>query len=335
MLNLLPWHQPQWQQFVQTRRNDRLPHALLLAGPNGIGLKEFSGVMTSGLLCRSPQENYFPCGVCKSCELFMTGNHPDIYRIEPEEEGKQIKVEQIRKLIEFINLKSQYEGYKVVVISPADGMNRSAANTLLKTLEEPPELSLLILLSHRPNMLPITIRSRCQQIWFSPTYDKSAIKWLEQQLQDATLAEELLKMTGGAPVAALEMMGNSVIEKQHIIIDDLELLLKDQQDPIKIAEKWNAYGSNQVFTWLLQLFGDMLRIKSDAKPLRLYQTGVFTRLQRLTNRLDLYGLMLCHDLILKNYSLSMSQISYNAQGLLEDFIIYWQIQTKHSGGQLT
>lgn len=333
MLNLLPWQAPQWQQFVQARKNDRLPHALLLAGPYGIGLQEFADVMIPGLFCRTPQEDYLPCGTCKSCELFLSGNHPDIYRIGPEEEGKQIKVEQIRELIEFINLKSQYEGYKIALIAPADSMNRSAANTLLKTLEEPPELSLLILLSHRPNQLPVTIRSRCQQIWFNPVYDQAATHWLEQKVQDPALTDELLKMAGGAPVAALELMTTGVIDKQQAIIEDLELLQKAGQDPVKIAEKWNAYGSNEVFTWLLQLFSDMLRIKSGVQPLRPYQSGMFTRLQRLTNRLDLYGLMLCHDLILKNYSLGMSQISYNTQGLLEDFIIYWQSQSNHSGGQ--
>ena len=332
MLNLLPWHQPQWQQVALSRKNNRLPHALLLAGPYGIGLKDFAEVMAASLFCRSPLENYLPCGACKSCELFVSGNHPDIYRIEPEEEGKQIKVEQIRELIEFINLKSHYEGYKVVMITPADNMNRSAANTLLKTLEEPPEFSLLILLSHRPSLLPITIRSRCQQTWFSPVYDQTAIDWLEQTLKDPAQANELLKMSGGAPLAALEQKENGVIDKQIIIINDLELMQKSQQDPIKVAEKWNTYGSNQVLSWLLQLFGDMLRIKSSAKPLRLYQTDVFARLQHLTNRLDLYRLMLCHDLILKNYSLGMGQISYNTQGLLEDFIIYWQYQTNNPGG---
>lgn len=332
MLNFLPWQQQQWQQYVLSRNNKRLPHALLLAGPYGIGLKEFADIMSISLFCRSPLENYMPCGTCRSCELFVSGNHPDIYRIEPEEDGKQIKVDQIRDLIEFINLKSQYEGYKVTVITPADKMNRSAANTLLKTLEEPPEFSLLILLSHRPSLLPVTIRSRCQQIWFNPVYDQTAFNWLEQKLENATQADELLKMAGGAPLAALELMKNGVIDKQKIIIDDLELLQKSQQDPVKVAEKWNGYGSNQVLSSLLQLFSDMLRIKSSTIPLRQYQVDEYTRLQRLTNRLDLYRLMLCHDLVLKNYSLGMGQISYNTQGLLEDFIIYWQNQTNHSGG---
>lgn len=332
MLTLLPWHQPQWLQFAQSMENDRLSHALILSGPHGIGLRNFADVMTASLLCRAKSEHYLPCGICKSCELFVSANHPDIYKIEPEEEGKQIKVEQIRELIEFINLKSHYEGYKVAMVTPADNMNRSAANTLLKTLEEPPELTIFILLSHRPDMLPITIRSRCQKTWFKPVYDRSALDWLEQRLEDPARANEFLKMSGGAPLAALDLPENNVIDKQVIIIDDLELLQNSRQDPVKVAEKWNAYGSNQVLSWLLQLFGDMLRIKSHSQPLRLYQSDVFTRLQHLTNRLDLSRLMLCHDLILKNYSLGMGQISYNTQGLLEDFIIYWQYQTYHSGG---
>ena len=334
MLNLLPWHKEQWEKIIQTRLNNRMPHALLFSGPRGVGKTQFARYLASSIFCFSPVNDFIPCGKCKSCELFVAGNHPDICLIEPEEEGKQIKVDQIRDLIDFINLKSQYEGYKIAIINPADAMNRSSANTLLKTLEEPPEQSILILLGHRPNLLPVTIRSRCQQIQFNSVYAEPARSWLAERIENRQPADELLIMASGAPLAALEMIENNDIEKMKMVVSDLETLQLLKDDPVRIAEKWNKCGAARIFQWLLQLMGDLVRLKSSSGHVRHYQSGEYPGLQRLTNRLDLYKLMLCHDLLLKNYSMCMGQISYNTQALLEDFIIFWQEQANHTGGQI-
>ena len=153
MVNLFPWQVAQWQLYEHAIANNRLAHALLLSGPAGMGKNRFANFLAASLLCNAPDEHLYPCNQCKSCTLYNAGNHPDINYIQPEDEGKQIRVELIRELIEFINLKSQYERYKIAIIDPAEAMNRSAANTLLKTLEEPPALSMLILVSHRPELL--------------------------------------------------------------------------------------------------------------------------------------------------------------------------------------
>jgi DNA polymerase-3 subunit delta' len=324
MLKIFPWQEGQWQQWQLTRKNDRLPHALILEGPEGIGIDKFSRCITYNLLCEQLIDDTTACGHCRACDLLRAGSHPDLRMIEPEEEGKQIKVDQIRSLIDFINLKSQYRRYKITIITPAESMNRSAANTLLKTLEEPPGKSLLILLSHRPNLLPITIRSRCQHIYFKPAYDKDTLNWLYDQMNDPSQAEQLLAMAGGAPLAALELLENNRLNDRNIILDDLEALMEKQDDPVKVAEKWNSMNANHVLRWLLQLIGDMVRLKSSAKPLKIQDADLVTRLQHLINPLDLRELILCHDLVLKNYSLGMGQVGYNSQGLLEDFIIYWQ-----------
>lgn len=324
MLNVLPWQKGHWQQLQLVIRNNRFPHALLLSGPYGIGLDQFSHCLSAGLLCRNPTESINFCGQCKSCHLHKSGNHPDVYLLRPEEDSRQIKVEQIRELIGFINLKSQYEGYKIVIINPADAMNRSAANTLLKTLEEPPALSLLMLITHRPNLLPVTIRSRCQHISLKPVFNEDALNWLKDQHADPEQVKQLLTMAGGAPLAALELIDNNSIGKQKMILDDLELLQKKQNDPIKVADKWNQSGADQILRWLLLLISDMVRIKSNAVPFRLHGGDAITSLHRLINGLDLCELMMCHDLVLKNYNLCTELISHNSQGLLVDFIIYWQ-----------
>ena len=332
MLNLFPWQAGQWQLYEQARGNNRLAHALLLSGPAGMGKNQFADLLAASLLCFSPVENYYPCKQCKSCSLFHAGNHPDISYIRPEEEGKQIKVDLIRELIGFINLKSQYERYKITVINPAEAMNRSAANTLLKTLEEPPALSMLILVSHRPDLLPVTIRSRCQQLRFNPAIDEETVAWLRTTGGIPENTETLLNMAGGAPLAAADMHEQGDIEMHDELLKDLELLQQGSDDPVRMAEKWNRTGAIRIFAWLMQLVYDMTRLKSSAPLVRLYQTDTSRRLHRLTNQLDLYKLSTCYELLLKNYALSTSQTSFNTQGLLEDFSIYWQGQFNTTGG---
>lgn len=332
MLTLYPWHTRQWQQFENATDANRLAHALLLSGPAGMGKNYFANLLSASLLCFSPAEHLYPCKQCKSCVLFTAGNHPDVNYIRPEEEGKQIKVELIRELIGFINLKSQYERYKIAIIDPADAMNRSSANTLLKTLEEPPAMSMLILVSHRPDLLPVTIRSRCQQIRFNPVIDRETVAWLQTITGVTENTETLLTMAGGAPLAAAEMLARGDIDLQTELLKDLELLQQAGDDPVRMAEKWNRTGANRIFQWLLQLIHDMARLKSGVALFRAYQNDASRRLQRLTNQLDLYKLSTCYELLLKNYALGMSQTSFNSQGLLEDFTIYWQGQFNTTGG---
>lgn len=326
MLTLLPWHRSHWSNIVRARQSDRLAHGLLLKEPAGAGAYEFARYLGGSLLCHNPHDDYSPCGTCKSCSLYEAGNHTDMQLIQPEEQGRQIKVEQIRTLIDGIMLKSQYEGYKIAIIKPADAMNRSAANTLLKTLEEPPPLSILILVTQRPERLPVTIRSRCQQITFQPDFTELARTWLADKTKDTKLADELLVLAKGAPLAALTMYENGTIEKQDSVLDDLAGLCKPGEDPVRAAKHWDDMGAEQVMLWILRIMTDMIRLKADNTAGNFGQSGAWNRLQKLTNRLDLYKLMSCYDLLLRNYRLCTGQISYDVQGLLEEFIIHWQQQ---------
>jgi len=264
------------------------------------------------------------CGDCQSCHLFEVGNHPDYLHIAPEEEGRQIKVEQVRSLIDFIVLKSQYQQYKIATIASAHCMNRSSANTLLKTLEEPPENSLIMLLTDRPHLLPITIRSRCQRINFSADYSKETINWLEHKLTDPGRASELLRFTDGAPLAALNIADSEAIKQRNKFIQDLAFIAAECPSPVIVAEDWNKIGAEQSLKWLLDIFSDMIRLKINAPSYGHYDEESADILHQLINHLDLDQLMRCHDLILDNYGLAAGQVSYNMQGLLEDFVIFWQ-----------
>jgi len=113
-----------------------MPHALLLEGPAGIGKQAFAQFVTDALLCEKTA-SVGACGDCAVCSLTQTGNHPDISYTQPLGDSDVIKIDQIRELVTWLQLTPQYHSYKVAVISPADAMNRNAANALLKTLEEP------------------------------------------------------------------------------------------------------------------------------------------------------------------------------------------------------
>lgn len=319
-----PWQLENWNTIQSATRAERMAHAILFTGPVGIGLEYFSKCLAAGLLCDNSGDELQACGNCRSCHLIQGESHPDLVTIEPEEAGKQIKIEEIRRLIDFMQLKSQYGRYKISVITPAESMNRNAANSLLKTLEEPPGQSLLMLLCHRPNLLPITIRSRCQQLRFKPAYDEATVRWVKENIETDENVQHLLTMAGGAPLAIPEMLENNIFEYQRNLLDDLFALKAGQEDPVKIAEKWKAYDTSHVLFWLSQLFSDMVRIKSLAKPVRISDPSMIGRLQELIKQLELHELTGFYHLLLENYGMSTGTISYNSQGLLEDVIIFWQ-----------
>ncbi len=162
------WQVQQWQRMNAARQQQRLHHALLLNGIRGLGLEAFAQELARGLLCEQPGEEGGACGQCKSCLLYAAGSHPDIVQIRPEEDSRVIKIDAIRELTGFMELKAQYGRYRIAIIDPAEAMNRNAANSLLKTLEEPPEQAIIILVNNDYMRLPVTIRSRCQRLIFTP-----------------------------------------------------------------------------------------------------------------------------------------------------------------------
>lgn len=174
-MNYISLHSSVWEK-LQSQRG-RLPHALLLIGQRGLGKFSLAQAFVQGLLCEHPMDGGVACGRCLACNWFEQGNHPDYRLLQPQalaeeadaEEGKkkasqQITVDQVRGLDDFLNVGAHRVGLKVVVVNPADAMNRNTANALLKTLEEPAPNTLFILVSNEPLRLLPTIRSRCQVV---------------------------------------------------------------------------------------------------------------------------------------------------------------------------
>ena len=328
MLELLPWQRHQWQQLGSAINSGKLHHALLLTGPAGIGLRQFANLLAARLLCHQPGE--YMCGECRSCILFKAGNHPDLILLEPEEAGKQLKVELVRELVEFMHHTSQYGRKKLAIIDPADAMNRSSANSLLKTLEEPPADTLIILLSHQPSRLPVTVRSRCQRINFPPSYTEQTMTWLEQNVGARQLdAGELLEIAHGAPLKAVEMLEHDPLGKRAGLLQDLVGIRRGDADVVKIAERWLALGSDEVLRWLLLIVHQLTRLKLGPAGHLSGDPAAIPYFQALTNELDLKQLVSYYDETLKHYQASTGPYNLNQQGILEDLIIYWQSLDRH------
>ncbi|MEO8716592.1 MAG: DNA polymerase III subunit delta' [Burkholderiales bacterium] len=220
---LYPWQNMAWETLGA--KLGQLPHALLIQGAQGIGKLALAERFAQRLLCEAANERNSPCGKCDGCRWIDAGSHPDLRRVEPEalarrygaedpeqpaaEPGRttkpsnEIKVDQIRALDGFLNLKSHRGGRRVALVHPAEAMNPNAANALLKGLEEPPGSALFILVSHRPARLLATIRSRCVAVPIEVPETAASLAWLEGQ----GLPEPApwLAFAGGSPLVALSL----------------------------------------------------------------------------------------------------------------------------------
>ena len=226
----LPWLEPTLREAVQTRH----AHALLVHGPQGVGQFELSLMLAQAWLCEAADTAARPCGTCASCRLVLARAHPDMLVLLPDalreplgwappgsdgdeavtdkaskaKPSKEIKVDAVRKAIEFAQTTSARGRGKVVVVHPAERMNGIAANALLKTLEEPAGQARFVLSGAAPDALLPTIRSRCQSLPMALPPTAMATAWLTQR--GVTDAAVMLAATGGQPQEALEWAGQGI-----------------------------------------------------------------------------------------------------------------------------
>jgi DNA polymerase-3 subunit delta' len=274
---LLPWQHDAARTALAGRAT--WPHALLLTGREGIGKRGLALEFARALLCEDARADGSACGECDGCRYVAAFQHPDLRIVEPveiDDEGAAtpapwITVAHIRALIEWAQLTSHRGMAKVAVIAPAERVNAAAANALLKTLEEPPAGTYLILVSHQPGRLPATVRSRCRVMAAPFPEFGSARAWLAEQ--GAGKPDALLAQAGGAPLAALALDASGYQAERAAWLD--ALAAPDELQPVTLAARIDA-GPRELrkerlaaaIDWLSAWCADIAAVHAGDAPLR-------------------------------------------------------------------
>lgn len=216
-------HQAVVARLRSTVADDRPAPAYLFCGPPGIGKRTVADAFTMELLCATPTAEG-ACGTCAQCIRVSGGTHPDVHVVAREEDRRDIRTEQVRELTRWLVLRPLMAHRKVAVLDGAETLNEHGQNALLKTLEEPPGASVLLLAAGRASLLLPTVRSRCQQVRLDPLSDADLGQFLEREGVPRAEAALLVSRSGGSPGRALALRGDPLGERRSLLLDRLARL---------------------------------------------------------------------------------------------------------------
>lgn len=322
-----PWQEKQWKQVWSAYQAGRLPHGLLLTGMAGIGKLHFAEHLAQALLCQKMAASDEPCGLCHACRLALTAAHPNIHLVTPEKEGHAIKVDQIRDLAEFVQQSSMQQGLRIVIINPAHSMNVNAANALLKTLEEPAEGAIIILVTDQAGSILPTIKSRCQRILFPRPEQEIALKWLSQadsaSSSDDIRDEQALRLAHGAPLAALAIKKDDILPLRTELFRALSDLANKKADPLALAAKWQKSDPVQWLDLLAGWTADLLRLQLGADAAQLHNQDFAAELTTTAANIPIKRNQHVMQRAVKMRGQLSAGLNYNKQLLMESLLIHW------------
>ena len=295
----LPWHDSAWKPVLAARAGGRLPHALLLHGPKGLGKGRFARQLAALCLCEPAPAGPAPCGACRGCRLATAGTHPDLHVIQPEEGKVALSIDQIRELSGDLVLLPHLASLKIAIIRPAESMTPSAANALLKTLEEPAGATLLLLVSARPSALPPTVRSRCQVVRFRPPPAALARAWLAERREQERAWDPLLELAGGAPLAALALSESGAAAHVAELERDLQGIVDAKADPLAVATQWAGEDRELWWSWLQTRVSALIRQKTLRENPEAGHSGAARALPNYAGNLKLTALLDYWDALLR------------------------------------
>jgi len=241
------WLAPLRRALAAQQDQGRLPHGLLFAGSPGAGQAELGTWLAARVLCRTPSDG--ACGRCADCRLFTAGSHPDFHWVGVLPDKKDISIDQVRQLSQVLSLRSYRGGAKVAVIAPAEAMNVKAFNAVLKTLEEPPAQTYLVLAANRIDRMPKTVMSRCMRLRLPLPDEPEALAWLARRQKDVAWPP-LLALAGGAPFLAAQHALDGLGELEAEMSGAIEAALDGQLDVVGFAEVCAKNSPAARLAWL-------------------------------------------------------------------------------------
>ena len=288
MSEIYPWQKDDWTRLQALRQ--RASQGLLFQGLKGIGKLDLAMNYARALLCQQPQENGFACGKCPACHWFEQGSHPDFRCLQPEAEteeaesgkklSRQISVDQIRGLSDFLAMTAHQGGRRVVIIHPAEAMNANAANALLKNLEEPPAGLLFILVTHKPQQLLPTLLSRCLTMGLAAPDAVTATRWLAAQ--GVKNPADALAVAGFSPLQALQSAAESGTDARDKLLHAVRQ--PATLDVFALSDALQKTEQVLVVQWLQQWCYDLISLKMTGKF--RYHPGEQAAIGQLVESLD-------------------------------------------------
>ena len=274
---MLPWQKTAWDRLGDI---ERLPHALLVSGPPGIGKRLFAERLARRLVC----EHATACDACRACRLAANDTHPDVLIVRPQEGKTEITVDDARAVNQFLVLTPHLATRRVVLVVDADRLNRSASNAILKTLEEPPSGSYLLLVSDAPARLLPTIRSRCQNLVLPRPTEEEGISYLQaHRLPDPG---GLLALAHGAPLRALAWPQDAPAMAQRLFAS-LEAVALGRDSALEATEDWQAGDMEMGLAFLTEIAAALTQVALTGTIVRGWPGAQEGRLRALAARLDL------------------------------------------------
>jgi len=319
VLGWLPWHVQAVARVATAVVDQRLPHALLVHGPAGVGKDIFAWTLAAALHCRERLEPFGPCGHCAECALTAAGSHPDLHVIRRPDDRKTISVDQVRELSEELAMTSMRRGYRTAIVTPAHLMTANAQNALLKTLEEPAPRTLLLLVTSRPSGLLATLRSRCQRIEIARPEISEARAWLNSRLA-AEPPAGLLELAGGSPLRALELAERyAPLEVQ--MLESLGALVTGRAEVTVVANDLLGEGLPVRLDWLEHWLGAVVRARLPGIATQLTLPGA-PLLQRAAGAVNITAVFRFMDKVRETRRLLESSASpaLLIEGLLVEFV---------------
>lgn len=330
-----PWQASQWLALKSRAEHNRIPQAWLFVGPSGVGKRLLAAWWMQWLQCHSVRQAQTglsstpfpdaPCGLCGACTQVRAQTHADCLWVSPEQIGGQIKIDQIRSVIHFMQQTAKQGGARIVIIEPVEAMNEAAQNALLKTLEEPGRGAHFILISNYAQGVLPTITSRCQRLAFGLPPSSLVSDWLTTlpigTLPNGVTAEQAvqsLPAVSGAPLSLLSFLKDDWFEARQGLRQALLALARGQLTFSDLAGAWQEWPLVERIALVIQLFQQRLKEA-------MLAISVVTDRGSMTA--DGVGLMEAFDIyrqLLSYYQMARSSNGINELLLWEKVLLSWQ-----------